>query len=203
MKGANGRGRRRGVLSRPLHPFRPLRPLLRFPTPIQTLHVGFVRSHHYRWRPQCSRDGRLCRPNRAQGLRARAARGPGRRMRHRRDLARLQGLDRGYVNSLFRPEIIRDLELQAARVRDAARAARRRSRRSPTAALLLGPDKAMTHREIAKFSAKDAEAVSRVRGDARARRGLHRADARHDPAGPAGPRPAQPAAARQARPRSS
>ena len=32
-----------------------------------TLHVRFVRSHRHRWRPQRSRDGRVCRPSRAQG----------------------------------------------------------------------------------------------------------------------------------------
>ena len=79
----------------------------------------------------------------------------------------------------FRPEIIRDLRLERLRLRDARRATRRRSRRSPTAARsLLGPDAELTRREIAKFSARDAEALSRVRGDAGARRRLHRADAR-------------------------
>ncbi len=63
-----------------------------------------------------------------------------------------------YVNSLLRPEIIRDLEL--------AKHGFEMIPRSPSSftpfpdgrSLLMGPDKALTHREIAKFSAKDAEA---------------------------------------------
>ena len=66
-----------------------------------------------------------------------------------------------YVNSLFRPEIIRDLEL--------ARHGFRMIPRSPSSftplpdgrSLLMGPDKAMTAREVGKFSAKDAEALPR------------------------------------------
>ena len=63
-----------------------------------------------------------------------------------------------YVNSLLRPEIIRDLEL--------AKHGFEMLPRSPSSftpfpdgrSLMMGPDKAMTHREIAKFSARDAEA---------------------------------------------
>ncbi len=66
-----------------------------------------------------------------------------------------------YVNSLLRPEIIRDLEL--------AKHGFEMIPRSPSSftpfpdgrSLLMGPDKALTHREIAKFSAKDAEAYPR------------------------------------------
>ncbi len=62
-----------------------------------------------------------------------------------------------YVNSLLRPEIIRDLEL--------AKHGFEMIPRSPSSFtpfpddryLLMGPDKDLTHREIAKFSAKDAE----------------------------------------------
>lgn len=62
-----------------------------------------------------------------------------------------------YVNSLFRKEIIRDLQL--------AKHGFEVLERSPSSFtplpdgrhLFLGPDAAMTHREIAKFSKKDAE----------------------------------------------
>ncbi len=64
-----------------------------------------------------------------------------------------------YVNSLFRPEIIRDLDL--------ARHGFEMLPRNPSSFtplpdgryLLLGPDKEMTRREVAKFSKKDAEAL--------------------------------------------
>ena len=66
-----------------------------------------------------------------------------------------------YVNSLLRPEIIRDLEL--------ARHGFEMLPRSPSSFtpfpdgryLMMGPDKEMTHREIAKFSKKDAEAYQK------------------------------------------
>jgi phytoene dehydrogenase-like protein len=66
-----------------------------------------------------------------------------------------------YVNSLFRPEIVRDLDL--------ARHGFAMIPRSPSSftplpdgrSLLMGPDKAMTGREVAKFSARDAEALPR------------------------------------------
>lgn len=62
-----------------------------------------------------------------------------------------------YVNSLLRPEIIRDLEL--------AKHGFEMIPRSPSSFtpfpdgryLMMGPDKDLTHREIAKFSVKDAE----------------------------------------------
>ncbi len=62
-----------------------------------------------------------------------------------------------YVVSLFRPEIVRDLEL--------ARHGYEVLPREPSSftpfldgrSLLMGPDRAMTRREIAKFSARDAE----------------------------------------------
>ena len=66
-----------------------------------------------------------------------------------------------YVNSLFRPEIIRDLDL--------ARHGFAMIPRSPSSftplpdgrSLLMGPDKAMTHREVSKFSARDADNLPR------------------------------------------
>src|SRR5262245_15230949 len=62
-----------------------------------------------------------------------------------------------YVNSLFRPEIIRDLELKR---HGFALLPRNPSSFTPLPDgryLLMGPDKAMTQREVAKFSTKDAE----------------------------------------------
>jgi phytoene dehydrogenase-like protein len=66
-----------------------------------------------------------------------------------------------YVNSLLRPEIIRDLEL--------ARYGFELLPRSPSSFtpfpdgrfLLLGPDKALTAAQVAKFSKRDAEALPR------------------------------------------
>jgi len=64
-----------------------------------------------------------------------------------------------YVNSLLRPEIIRDLEL--------ARHGFEMLPRNPSSftpfpdgrSLMLGPDKALVHREVSKFSTRDAEAL--------------------------------------------
>jgi phytoene dehydrogenase-like protein len=64
-----------------------------------------------------------------------------------------------YVNSLLRPEIIRELQL--------AKHGFEMLPRSPSSFtpfpdgryLLMGPDKELTHREISKFSAKDAAAL--------------------------------------------
>src|SRR5437879_2773313 len=66
-----------------------------------------------------------------------------------------------YVNSLLRPEIIRDLEL--------ARHGFELLSRSPSSFtpfpdgrfLLMGPDKELTRQQVAKFSARDAEALPR------------------------------------------
>jgi len=62
-----------------------------------------------------------------------------------------------YVNSLFRPEIIRDLELKR---HGFAMLPRNPSSFTPLPDgrfLLMGPDKEMTRREVAKFSRRDAE----------------------------------------------
>jgi phytoene dehydrogenase-like protein len=66
-----------------------------------------------------------------------------------------------YVVSLFRPEIVRDLEL--------ARHGYVVLKRDPSSftpfldgrSLLMGPDREATRREVAKFSAKDADALPR------------------------------------------
>ena len=66
-----------------------------------------------------------------------------------------------YVNSLFRKEIVRDLRLG---VHGFAVLPRNPSSFTPYPdgrSLLLGPDAALTHREIAKFSARDAERYPR------------------------------------------
>jgi phytoene dehydrogenase-like protein len=65
-----------------------------------------------------------------------------------------------YVVSLFRPEIVRDLDL--------ARHGYRVLRRDPSSFtplpdgrhLLLGPDAAANRREVARFSARDAERLA-------------------------------------------
>ena len=64
-----------------------------------------------------------------------------------------------YVNSLLRPEIIRDLELKRHGFEMLPRNPSSFTPFPDGRSLLLGPDKALTHREIAKFSAKDAEAL--------------------------------------------
>src|SRR6266480_4556643 len=66
-----------------------------------------------------------------------------------------------YVNSLFRKEIVRDLRLA-----DYGFVVLERNPSSFTpfpdgSYLLLGPDAALNHREIAKFSPRDADAYSK------------------------------------------
>ncbi|HUL70248.1 MAG TPA: NAD(P)/FAD-dependent oxidoreductase [Gemmatimonadales bacterium] len=62
-----------------------------------------------------------------------------------------------YVNSLFRPEIIRDLELKRHGFEMLPRSPSSFTPFPDGRYLLMGPDKEMTHREISKFSRKDAE----------------------------------------------
>jgi phytoene dehydrogenase-like protein len=64
-----------------------------------------------------------------------------------------------YVNSLLRPEIIRDLELKRHGFKMLPRNPSSFTPFPDGRSLMLGPNKAMTHREIAKFSAKDADAL--------------------------------------------
>ncbi len=63
-----------------------------------------------------------------------------------------------YVNSLFRPEIIKDLKLKDFGFEMLPRSPSSFSPFPSGKYLLLGPDKEMVHREIGKFSKKDAEA---------------------------------------------
>jgi len=66
-----------------------------------------------------------------------------------------------YVNSLFRPQIIRDLDLKA---HGFAMIPRNPSSFTPCLdgqSLLLGPDPELNHREVSKFSKRDAEALPR------------------------------------------
>jgi phytoene dehydrogenase-like protein len=63
-----------------------------------------------------------------------------------------------YVNSLFRPEIIRDLRLRDYGFEVVERNPSSFSPFLDGRSLMLGPDEAMNEREIAKFSAKDAAA---------------------------------------------
>src|SRR5207244_1442714 len=64
-----------------------------------------------------------------------------------------------YVNSLLRPEIIRDLELHRHGFEMLPRSPSSFTPFPDGRSLMLGPDKALTRREISKFSAKDAEAL--------------------------------------------
>ncbi len=66
-----------------------------------------------------------------------------------------------YVNSLLRPEIIRDLELKRHGFQMLPRNPSSFTPFPDGRSLLLGPDKALTHREVSKFSAKDADALPR------------------------------------------
>ncbi len=63
-----------------------------------------------------------------------------------------------YVNSLFRPEIIRDLELRKYGFEVIERNPSSFSPFTDGRYLMLGPDRSANQTEIAKFSAKDAEA---------------------------------------------
>src|SRR5438876_6184670 len=62
-----------------------------------------------------------------------------------------------YVNSLFRPEIIRDLDLKRHGFAMLARSPSSFTPLPDGRYLLMGPDKEMTRREVSKFSKRDAE----------------------------------------------
>lgn len=62
-----------------------------------------------------------------------------------------------YVNSLLRPEIIRDLELKKFGFEMLPRSPSSFTPFPDDRYLMMGPDKEMTHREVSKFSTKDAE----------------------------------------------
>ncbi len=62
-----------------------------------------------------------------------------------------------YVNSLFRKEIVRDLRLADYGYQVLARNPSSFTPYPDEQSLMLGPDPALTHREIAKFSPRDAE----------------------------------------------
>src|SRR5438128_9292608 len=66
-----------------------------------------------------------------------------------------------YVNSLLRPEIIRDLELKRFGFEMLPRNPSSFSPFPDGRYLLLGPDAELNRREIGKFSAKDAVALPR------------------------------------------
>jgi phytoene dehydrogenase-like protein len=66
-----------------------------------------------------------------------------------------------YVNSLFRPEIIRDLDLKRHGFAMLPRSPSSFTPFPDGRYLLMGPDKAMTHREVSKFSPHDAENLPR------------------------------------------
>ena len=64
-----------------------------------------------------------------------------------------------YVNSLLRPEIIRDLELKRHGFKMLPRNPSSFTPFPDGRSLLLGPNKAQTHSEVSKFSTKDADAL--------------------------------------------
>ena len=64
-----------------------------------------------------------------------------------------------YVNSLLRPEVIRDLDLKRHGFKMLPRNPSSFTPFPDGRSLMLGPNKAMTHREVAKFSPKDADAL--------------------------------------------
>src|SRR6476646_8131882 len=66
-----------------------------------------------------------------------------------------------YVNSLLRPEIIRDLELKRHGFAMLPRSPSSFTPFPDGRYLLLGPDKELTHREVSKFSTRDADALPR------------------------------------------
>jgi phytoene dehydrogenase-like protein len=64
-----------------------------------------------------------------------------------------------YVNSLFRPEIIRDLKLKDHGFQMLPRNPSSFTPFPDGRSLLLGPDASLNHREVSKFSARDADAL--------------------------------------------
>src|SRR5881628_514464 len=66
-----------------------------------------------------------------------------------------------YVNSLFRPEIIRELRLKDYGFEQLERSPSSFTPFPDGRYLMMGPDRDMTLREIAKFSVRDAEAYPR------------------------------------------
>src|ERR671915_127011 len=64
-----------------------------------------------------------------------------------------------YVNSLLRPEIIRDLELKRHGFKMLPRNPSSFTPFPDDRSLLLGPNKAQTHKEVSKFSTKDADTL--------------------------------------------
>lgn len=66
-----------------------------------------------------------------------------------------------YVNSLFRPTIVRELELAQHGFAMLPRSPSSFTPLPDGRSLLMGPDRAMTHHEVAKFSRRDAEALPR------------------------------------------
>src|SRR5918999_124242 len=64
-----------------------------------------------------------------------------------------------YVNSLFRPEIIRDLELKRHGFKMLPRNPSSFTPFPDGRSLLLGPNKAQTYGEVSKFSTRDADAL--------------------------------------------
>src|ERR671921_1416976 len=64
-----------------------------------------------------------------------------------------------YVNSLLRPEIIRDLDLKRYGFEMLPRSPSSFTPFPDGRSLLMGPDPKLTHAEVSKFSPKDSEAL--------------------------------------------
>jgi phytoene dehydrogenase-like protein len=69
-----------------------------------------------------------------------------------------------YVNSLFRPEIIRDLELKRHGFKMIPRSPSSFTPLPDGRFLMMGPDKEMTREQVSKFSKRDAENLPRFEG---------------------------------------
>ena len=89
-----------------------------------------------------------------------------------------------YVNSLFRPEIIRDLELKRHGFAMLPRSPSSFTPLPDGRYLMMGPDKEMTHREVSKFSKKDADNLPKFEAMLERGRQLPRTDAGRDTAQP-------------------
>ena len=104
-----------------------------------------------------------------------------------------------YVNSLLRPEIIRDLELKKYGFEMLPRSPSSFTPFPDGRYLMMGPDKEMTHREIAKFSKKDAEAYPKYEDMLTRVADFLEPMLTQTPPDPFSMRPGQPLEARQAR----
>ena len=112
---------------------------------------------HHRRRPQRARRRLLSRPRRALRAGARARDLVGGACVTEETFPGFKVSTAAYVNSLFRPEIVRDLDLGRHGFEVLPRNPSSFTPFPDGRSLMLGPDPALNEREIAKFSARDAE----------------------------------------------